>query len=69
MVYDVAGPEFMDTKEPITKDEVEEPPNPQDQVFFDILDAATKLVYPGCPMIELSLLARLMGCKSDGHQS
>ena len=69
MVYDVAGPEFMDTREPVTEGDVEEPPNPEDQVFFDLMESAKKPVYPGCKHTELSLLARLMSCKANGQQS
>ena len=69
MVHDLAGPEFMDTRDLITEGGVEEPPNPEDQVFFDLMESSKKPVYPGCQHTELTLLARLMNCKANGQQS
>ena len=40
MVYDVVGPEFMDTDR-----DVDEPVNPGDQVFFDLLESSKKPIW------------------------
>ena len=70
MVRDMAGPEFMDTREPVNDGgTVEEPPNPEDKLFFDMMESARKPVYPGCKHTELSMMARLMNCKTNGQQS
>ncbi|KAL3624991.1 hypothetical protein CASFOL_031659 [Castilleja foliolosa] len=61
MVHDVVGPSFNVTDEMPT-----EPPNPEAQKFFDLLNAAKQSLYPGCQNHnQLSLVARLMNLKSE----
>lgn len=63
MVLDAAGPDF-------NIDDMEEPPNPDAQTFYDMLQAADQELWPGCQShSQLSLVARLMSLKSENNMS
>lgn len=47
-------------------DDMSEPPNPEAQRFYDLLEAAQRPLWPGCTNnTELSVAARIMSIKSD----
>ena len=51
-------------------DDMDEPPNPEAQKFYDMLKAADNELWPGCKThSQLSLVARLMSMKSENHMS
>jgi Transposase family tnp2/Domain of unknown function (DUF4218)/Transposase-associated domain len=61
MVQDVAGPNFD-----VNDFELEEPPNPEAQKFFDMLQAAKQPLFAGCEKFtQLSYVARMMNMKSE----
>lgn len=63
MVMDHAGPHF-------NEDDIEEPPNPEAQRLYDMLNAADKQLWPGCKNhSQLSLVVRLMSLKAENHMS
>ncbi|KAL6532206.1 hypothetical protein OROGR_014176 [Orobanche gracilis] len=70
MVFNAAGLEFMDSSRGDIEGGVEEPPNLEDQIFFDLLEAAKQPIWSGCKKhTELSLLSTLFSLKAEGGQS
>ncbi|KAH6802597.1 hypothetical protein C2S51_034043 [Perilla frutescens var. frutescens] len=69
MVFDVGGPNLhMDDS--VANQIPEEPPNPEVQKLYDMLDAADKELWPGCQThSQFSLVARLMTLKSENNMS
>ena len=61
MVLDVGGPQF-------NNEEAEEPPNPNAQQLYDMLDAADNELWSGCRRhSQLSFVVRLMSLKAEYH--
>lgn len=70
MVHEVAGAEFMGASNVSEGDDFEESPNPDAQLFYDMLASAKKPIWPGCTThTELSLISRLMSIKAEGNMS
>jgi len=72
MVYDVAGVEYeMDhDQEMDDSPSMDEIPNIEAQKFYELLDAAQKLLWPGCNNhTELSFAIRFLTIKSKGNMS
>lgn len=64
MIHDAAGPEFN------LEENVEEPPNADAKLFYDMLAASEQELWPGCEKhSELSLIARLVALKSNHRLS
>ena len=61
MVLDAAGPHF-------NNENTDEPPNPDAQKLYDMLNAADNELWPGCKKhSQLSYVVRLMSLKAEYH--
>ena len=67
MVFDAAGPTFQ---EELQCSNLEEPPNPEAQKFYKMLQAADTPLWDGCTsQSQLSVTARLLNIKSEHNMS
>ncbi|KAK1361648.1 hypothetical protein POM88_046122 [Heracleum sosnowskyi] len=63
MVMDAAGPEMFDV-------EMDEEPNPDAKKFYELLDAASKPLYPGSEKhTQLSFISRILNVKCESKMS
>ncbi|KAK1396038.1 hypothetical protein POM88_005901 [Heracleum sosnowskyi] len=63
MVMDAAGPEMFDV-------EMDEEPNPDAKKFYELLDAASKPLYPGSEKhTQLSFISRILNVKCENKMS
>ncbi|XP_057770744.1 uncharacterized protein LOC130990533 [Salvia miltiorrhiza] len=63
MVMDIAASQY-------NIQNIEEPPNPEAQLLYNMLKAADKELWPGCKThSQLSLVARVMSLKAEGNMS
>lgn len=71
MVFDAGGSSYrMNYDGDDRMDDVEEPPNPEAQRFYDMLKAADNELWPGCTKhSQLSVVARLINMKSENNIS
>ena len=66
MVTNAFGPFVYDTSNGINETvNVEEPPNPKFQRFYDMLMATNQPIYEGCSESTFSLAVRLLASRSN----
>jgi hypothetical protein len=66
MVFDAIGPEIMDQFE----QHMEEPPNREAKVFYDLLESAQRPLWDGCDThSELSMAVKMLSIKVEGNIS
>jgi hypothetical protein len=66
MVFDAIGPEIMDQFE----QHMEEPPNREAKVFYDLLESAQRPLWDGCDThSKLSMAVKMLSIKVEGNIS